>query len=72
MKVNIEVKDIQKKVYVDSLDSSAVTLGIRCFVKNEDYFDLKWSITEHVKKAFDANDIAIPFDQLDVHMIEDK
>ena len=66
------LKDIQKKVYVDSLDSSAVTLGIRCFVKNEDYFDLKWSITEHVKKAFDANDIAIPFDQLDVHMMEDK
>ncbi len=66
------LKDLQKKVYVESLDSSAVTLGIRCFVKNEDYFELKWSITEHVKKAFDENKISIPFDQLDVHMIEDK
>ena len=65
---NLILNDLPKKVYVESLDSSAVTLGVRAFVKNEDYFEAKWYFTEHVKKSFDKNGVAIPFDQLDVHI----
>ena len=66
------LKDLQKKVYVESLDDSAVTLGVRAFVKNEDYFEAKWYFTEAVKKSFDKNGISIPFNQLDVHIREEK
>ncbi|MCR5598908.1 MAG: mechanosensitive ion channel [Lachnospiraceae bacterium] len=66
------LKDLQKKVYVESLDESAVTLGVRAFVKNEDYFEAKWYFTEAVKKSFDKNGVSIPFNQLDVHIKEEK
>ncbi|MBR3307137.1 MAG: mechanosensitive ion channel [Lachnospiraceae bacterium] len=56
-------------VYVDSLDSSQVTVGIRAYVKNEDYFDVKWNYTERIKASFEANGIEIPFPQLDVHTV---
>ncbi len=56
------------QIYVDSLDESQVTLGIRAFVKNEDYFNVKWDYTEAVKVAFDKGGISIPFPQLDVHL----
>lgn len=64
------LSDKTVKIYVDSLDSSCVTIGLRAFVNNEDYFDVKWALTENVKKAFDKNGIEIPFDQIDVHMKE--
>ena len=31
-------------------------------------FIVKWDLMEKVKEAFDANNIEIPFNQLDVHM----
>ncbi len=55
-------------VYVEALDSSQVTLGIRCYVKNEDYFSVKWDLMEKIKETFDENKIAIPYPQLDVHL----
>ena len=56
------------EVYLDSLDSSQVTIGLRFFCKNEEYWDLKWDMNEKVKEAFDAEGIEIPYSQLDVHI----
>lgn len=57
-------------VYVDSLGDSAVVLGGRGWVKAEDYWQSKWDITESIKLRFDEAGIEIPFNQLDVHMIQ--
>ena len=38
------------------------------WVKTEDYWTLKWDILEKIKEDFDANDVTIPFDQLDVNV----
>ncbi|MCR4937934.1 MAG: mechanosensitive ion channel family protein [Lachnospiraceae bacterium] len=67
-KEELILQNIPIKVYVESLGSSAVTIGLRAFVKNEDYFPAKWALTENIKKALDAEGVEIPFDQLDVHI----
>ena len=54
--------------YVNELAGSEVIIGGRCHVENDDYFQTKWRITENIKLAFDANDISIPFPQLDVQI----
>ncbi|MCM1104768.1 MAG: mechanosensitive ion channel family protein [Clostridium sp.] len=54
-------------VFVDALSESAVVLGVRCYVPGDDYWDVKWALTERLKLAFDENGIEIPFPQLDVH-----
>ena len=66
------MKDKEINIYVDSLDSTQVTIGIRCFVKNEAYFDVKWHLTEIIKETFDREGIAIPFPQLDVHLSNEQ
>lgn len=61
------IKGEKIQIYVESLDESQVTLGVRGIVKNEDYFEVKWGFTEAVKEAFDRGGISIPYPQLDVH-----
>lgn len=53
-------------VFVDSFLDSSIKMGVRCFVKSEDYWKARWQITENIKYAFDANGIEIPFNQIEV------
>ena len=55
-------------VYVDALADSSVNMGVRLWVKSGDYWAAKWRITENIKLAFDANNISIPYPQLDVQI----
>ena len=55
-------------IFVSELKDSAVEIGIRVWAKNEDYWTLKWKMTEDIKNALDANHIEIPFPQLDVNL----
>ena len=59
------------QVYVDTYGDSAINLGLRFWVKAEDYWTAKWEATEQIKDKFDAAGISIPFNQLDV-MIKNK
>lgn len=53
-------------VYVDSLGDSAVILGVRCWVPNQNVLSRRWDLNERVKKALDAANITIPFPQREV------
>lgn len=55
-------------VMVYELADNSVNLGIRCHVRNDDWFATKCELTERIKLAFDAAGIGIPFPQRDVHM----
>ena len=55
-------------VFVSLLGDSSITMGIRLWVKSDDYWTAKWRITENVKLALDANSIEIPFPQMDVNL----
>lgn len=69
-----EDEDIDKNqsisVYVDSLGSSEVVMGLKGYCYNEKYWTVKWRVTEKIKLAFDREGIEIPFPQVTVHMGE--
>lgn len=51
------------------LDDSAVTLTVRVWTKTADYWNVFFAGNRLVKEAFDKAGVAIPFPQLDVHLI---
>lgn len=55
-------------IAVGELADSSVNFNVRPWVKNEDYWDVLFSITEKVKLTFDDNGISIPYPQMDVHV----
>ena len=63
------LKDPAPASLIASLDESAITLGFRVWVKNADFWPVTTSATQRIKEAFDRSGVAIPFPQLDVHMI---
>ncbi len=64
------LKDPPARVIVLGLGDSSVNLGIRPFVSSEDYWSMRWSLTEQIKRSFDEAGITIPFPQRDVHVLE--
>jgi len=65
------LKEEERLTVVSELADSAVILKLRFWVKPEDYWNVKWDMTEAVKLAFDAEGIEIPFQQMDVHIREE-
>lgn len=57
-------------IAVSELGSSSVNFVVRPWVKTEDFWDVKFDLTEKIKLAFDENGISIPFPQMDVHWIK--
>lgn len=55
-------------VNVDSLGDSAVVLLVRCWTAASDFSSTQMDLTRAVKEGFDAEGIAIPFPQRDVHL----
>ena len=57
-------------VEVKSLDDSAVTLVVRAWSKTADYWSVYFAGIQSVKESFDKAGVAIPFPQLDVHVVK--
>lgn len=55
-------------IFVRSLGDSSVNMACRAWTENATYWPTLIYLNEHVKKAFDANGITIPFPQRDVHV----
>lgn len=66
------IQDEDIKVFVDSLADSSVILGLRAWVKTEEYWSTRWRLLEEIKLIFDEEGIEIPFNQLTVHMAENN
>lgn len=49
--------------------ASAIVIAVRPWCKTSDYWDVYFDTTEQIRAAFIENDIEIPFDQLDVHLV---
>ena len=63
------ITDEPVKIYVNEFQASSIDIGIRYWVKTEDYWESRWRVLEEIKEEFDHNNIAIPFEQLDVNLI---
>ncbi len=55
-------------VRINALGENAVILTVRSWCKTGDYWTVYFDLTEQIKAALVANDIEIPFRQLDVHI----
>lgn len=64
------IKNEQINVFVHELADNAVVLGIRAWVKNEEYWETRWRLLEEIKLLLDENGIEIPYPQMAVHMKE--
>ncbi len=66
------LKDPEPFVRVNSHEASSINLITRVWCNNSDYWEVYYTMQEEVKLAFDKNGICIPFNQLDVHIVNEK
>ena len=59
-------------VKMSKCDASSINITSRVWVKQDDYWNLHFALIKEVKEAFDANNITVPYNQLDVHIIDKK
>ncbi len=57
-------------VAVYELAESSVNLVVRPWCKREEYWKVRWDITQRVKEELEAQGCTIPFPQQDVHLIQ--
>ena len=62
------LKDPAPQALVSNHGESAIEFTLRVWTKTSDYWDVYFALNESVKKAFDENEIEIPFPQMDVHI----
>ncbi|MDY4693934.1 MAG: mechanosensitive ion channel [Blautia sp.] len=68
-----DTKDDQGMVvFVDELGESAVILGFRVWVSTDKYWNARWRINEKIKEEFDANNIKIPYNQMEIYVNNKK
>ncbi|MDO5572399.1 MAG: mechanosensitive ion channel family protein [bacterium] len=71
-----EETEVKKKkemlVFVDDFAESSVILGFRCWISAKEYWKTRWDILEKIKTRFDQEGIMIPYNQLDVHLIDNS
>lgn len=61
--------DKEVDVFIADLEQSQVTIALRVWVKKEDYWTVRADMIERMKECFDENGIQIPFQQMDVHVV---
>ena len=62
------LKDTEIEVYVNSYQDSAVEYLVRLWTTAQDYFTVKFDVTEAIKREFDSRGITIPFPQMEVQV----
>lgn len=66
------LKEPECRIAVSNLGASSVDFIVRPWVEAGDYWALKFDLLEKIKNELDANNIGIPFPQMDIHVINDK
>ncbi len=65
------LKDPAPKFCVSNLNESSVDYTLWLWIRVEDYWTVWTHIRENIYKAFNANNISIPFPQMDVHIAKE-
>lgn len=66
------LQDEEVIIWICELSENSVNFHFRFYVKNSDYWDVRYSVMEKVKKIFDKKWISFPFPQRDVHLYKEK
>ena len=64
------LKDPAPVVAVSELADSSVNFVVRPWCKKEDYWDLRWDLTQKIKVELEAAGLSIPFPQRDIHLFK--
>lgn len=56
------------KVFVENLGDSAVVLKVRAWTRNQDYWDVFFTVNERIYNELPRYGINFPFPQMDVHL----
>jgi small conductance mechanosensitive channel len=62
--------DPAPKIALAEFADSSINLVVRPWVKTEEYWDVRFSLMDNIKQAFDERNITIPYPQRDVHMYQ--
>lgn len=62
------IKDKPVDILITELADSSVNFAVRPWCKTEDYWTVYAYMHEQIKKAFDKENIGIPFPQMDLHV----
>ena len=62
----------ETKVFVSELADSCVIMGIRIWVKTEDYWDVYFALNENLRTCFEKHGVEMCYDHLNVHLVSDK
>ena len=65
----IKVEEKAPMAAVEELAESSVNMLLRVWTPTDQYWAVKFRLTEAVKEHFDEAGIEIPYNQLDVHLI---
>lgn len=65
------LKDPAHRVVISEFADSSINISIRMWVKNPDFWDVRFAMMERIKDSFDSNGIEIPFPQRVVHLFKD-
>jgi len=57
-------------VYLTDYGSSAISYLMRAWVKSEDYWPVRYGITETVRDTFAKNNVEMTYDHLNIHMVQ--
>jgi len=63
--------DPEPLVAVADLGDSSVNFTVRAWVSSDVYWNANFSLIEEIKIALDANEITIPYPQMDIHLEPD-
>ena len=58
-------------VRVGEYADSSVIIFTRVWVKTSEYWTLNWDLLEQVKKAFDENNIIVPYNKIDINITKE-
>lgn len=64
------IQDPAPIVSIDQLGDSGITVGIRIWVKREDYWPVRFEVLQEIKADFDKSGIEIPFPQRVVKVLK--
>lgn len=64
------ISDKEVFVRVSEYSDNAVELSVRVWAKTEDYWDVYFGMTEKIRECFVEDGVEIPYQRVDVHMVE--
>lgn len=73
--VDADARVLQERgvqIGLNELGASSVNFVVRCWSKAGDLQDVYWDLMKNFKRTLDANNIGIPYPQMDVHLHQIK